>query len=210
MTPEEKMMHDAVMRLETRVYRLVNNRRQRGVEAIAMRANIRRELETVFKELTDQCADLRRADAFEAVTRREEAILAERQAGDARLATAVSEERILAGIAAMDARDKAAADQAAAVAAERRAGDARQAAAVDDARVQERAACAALRASDATTAQQAQASAVAAARTAERARCVKEIEAAPVSGITVALNLFAASMRTQIRNYVAAGPHGSN
>ena len=195
MTDEEKMMHDAVMRLEPRIYRLVNNRRQRGVETLAVRANIRRELEAVFKELTDQCAELRRADAFEAVTRREEAAMAERQAGAERLRVAVTEERILADKAAMDARDKAAADQKAAV---------------DDARAQERAACVTLRASDATAAQQAQVSAVATARTSERARCVQEIQAAPVTGITVALNLFAASMRTQIRNYVAAGPHGSN
>ena len=82
-----------------------------------------------------------------------------------------------------------------------------QTAAVASARAQEQAACTALRQQDAVTAAATQAAAVAAAKASERAKCVQEIETAPVSGITVALTLFASSMRTQIRNYVATGPH---
>ncbi|MCW4115639.1 hypothetical protein NPA31_011760 [Aurantimonas sp. MSK8Z-1] len=154
-------------------------------------------LDDARRDEREQCRALREADATAAELDKTTALAAARATADARLAEALA-----AAQTAADTRqtEAVAAAVATAVANGRTAANARQADAVS-------AASAAATAAERAAGDNRQSAAVAAARTSERAKCVEEIAVAPVSGITVALSVFAASMRNQIKQYVMTGPH---
>jgi len=182
------------------------------------------------QEEKDACTSLRQSDAAAATKACNDAVAAARSDEQQKCATLRAQDAAAAGAAqtsavnaakaaeqqacaTLRAQDAAAAAtaQANAVAAaraeEKAAAATAQANAVAAARTDEQQKCAALRSSDAAAAETKRLADVAAARKSERTIILGEINAAPVTGITVALTLFAASMREQIRTYVSKGPY---
>lgn len=175
---------------------------QRAMQAdfdIAMTAELadrRAEMDRTKTDMKAECRALREADATSAALALQNAVAAVRQEEQAAAAEAQRQAIIVwdACCTKLRAEDATAAQKA-------------QTDAVAAARADEQSKCSAARAADAKAAETKRLADVAAARLDERAKCVAEIAVAPVTGITVALTLFAASMRSQIQSYVKAGPY---
>lgn len=173
-------------RIRTAIGNLVttmNEERRAAMQAQRARMNMSRE------EAIAEARDEERTEA--AQQRQQDATVASQTQQQAVAAVRADEQQKCAGQRQQDAT----------------AATGAQHAAVAAARQDEQQKCASLRAQDAATAAADKVAAIAAAKTSERVKCVQEIAVAPVTGITIGVTLFAGSMRDQIKNYVATGPH---